>query len=246
MDRRHVTFLAVVVAVVGWQAPGVADDDQRLITVNGHAEIRVVPDEVVLTLGFETFDPNLSTAKSENDTRVSGVIGVAEELGIPRERIRTEYLSIEPEYGSDYKRRFLHYLVRRTMAITLRDMDRFETLLSKALEAGANYVHGVDFRTTELRKYRDQARALAIEAAREKAEALAGEVGESVGRVENIQEGSANWWSWYGSSWGPRWRGGPGQNVVQNVGGSSGGQGPTAPGQITVDARVTVTFLLEE
>ena len=60
------------------------------------------------------------------------------------------------------------------MVITLGDVSRFEDLLSDTLLAGANHVHNVEFRTTELRQHRDAARALAIQAAREKAEALTG------------------------------------------------------------------------
>ena len=41
------------------------------------------------------------------------------------------------------------------------------------LDAGANYIHNIDFRTSELRKHADQARALALEAAFEKAKDLA-------------------------------------------------------------------------
>ena len=51
------------------------------------------------------------------------------------------------------------------------------------------------------------------------------------------------WWSWYGSWWGAGWGGGMAQNVVQNV--ESGGplpEGSIAPGQIAVNARVTVSF----
>src|SRR5262245_32977077 len=37
------------------------------ISVNGEAEIRVVPDEVILTLGVETFNKILKAAKNLND-----------------------------------------------------------------------------------------------------------------------------------------------------------------------------------
>jgi uncharacterized protein YggE len=229
-------------AVVAGPAEG-----PRTVTVNGDAEIRVVPDEVVLTVGVQSFNLDLNSAKSENDARVSGVLHAAEKHGIPGEHVQTEYLSIEPQYDQSYERRnFLGYLVRKTVVIRMREIDEFEPLLSSILVAGANYVHGIDFRTTELRKHRDRARALAIEAAREKAVALAAQLGEKVGRARSIQEGHSGWWSWYGAAWGSRWQG-MAQNVVQ-MAPSSGGQaeGPTSPGQIAVHARVTVTFELIE
>jgi uncharacterized protein YggE len=131
--------------------------------------------------------------------------------------------------------------------VTLKEIGKFESLLTAALEAGANNVHGVQFRTTELRRYRDQARSLAIKAAQEKAVALAAELGQKVGRPLKIEEQQSNWWAWYGGWWGGGWSGAMTQNVVQNVsgGGQSSEDTTIAPGQITVNARVAVTFELE-
>ncbi len=160
--------------------------------------------------------------------------------------MQTDFLSIEPRYDNGYTHRdFIGYFVRKTISFTLRDVSRFEGLLSSALAAGANYVHGIEFRTTELRTHRDQARALAINAAREKALSLAKELGQKVGQPHSIREDQTWWWSGYNTWWGSRWGGGMAQNVVQNAGGGSGPDGSIAPGQITISARVTVSFELE-
>jgi uncharacterized protein YggE len=222
-------------------------NDERRITVRGSAEIRVVPDEVVLTVGVESFHLELEDSKAENDRLTTAVIEAAKSNGIPSEHIRTDYLSIEPRFDDRYDKNqeLLGYVVRRTVALTLREVSRFENLMSAVLEAGANYVHGVDFRTTELRKHRDEARARAIEAAREKAEDLADQLGQSIGKPLSIDEGYAGWFSSYGSWWGSRWSGGAVQNVIQSAPSSSPEtEGPTAPGQISVSATISVTFEL--
>jgi uncharacterized protein YggE len=105
-------------------------------------------------------------------------------------------------------------------------------------------VQGVEFRTTELRQYRDQARDLAIKAAQEKATALTGAISRKVVRPQSIQEEYIGWSSWYGSRWG----GSMSQNVIQNTSSSSapfGDETTFAPGQISVRARVSVTFATE-
>jgi uncharacterized protein YggE len=143
------------------------------------------------------------------------------------------------------KRDFIGYFVRRTIVVTLRDLSIFEDLLAEALGSGVNYVLGIEFQTTELRKYRDEARALAIQAAREKADALAGELGQTLGEPTAINEIQSGWWSSYSSWWGPSWGGGMAQNVIQEVGGSAPpSDGSLAPGQINVNARVSVAFEL--
>ncbi len=218
-----------------------------LISVSGRAEVRVTPDEVLLTVGVETFDLDLATAKADNDVRIQAILAVASEHGIDRRHLQTDYLNVEPRYEYEWERRnFLGYAVRKTLVVTLRDIDKFESVLSGVLEAGANHVHGIDFRTTELRRYRDQARSQALQAAKEKAAAMAAELGLEVGEPRSIQEGYVGWWSSYGSWWGSRPRGSMTQNVIQNVAEQPGeAEGPTAPGQLAVTAEVRVSFILK-
>lgn len=222
--------------------------DKPYITVSGNAEVRVVPDEVVLTLGVETWSENLASAKEQNDARVKKIIAAAKERGIESKNIQTDYIDISPRYEYEYeKRRFIGYFVRKTVVITLRDITRFEDLLTDVL-GSANYVHGIEFRTTELRKYKDQARSLAIKAAKEKAEAMSQELGQKVGKPHRINEDQVYWWSGYRSWWGSSWGGGmQAQNVVQESRGGApdSDESAIAPGQIAVNARVTVEFELE-
>jgi uncharacterized protein YggE len=218
------------------------------ITVTGDAQVKVRPDRVVLTLGVETRDPKLETAKSTHDKLTSAVIASAKAAGVPEEKIATDYVEIEPRFDVNGKpAELLEYVVRRTVVVTLEDIDRFEAILAGALEAGANYVLDVNFQTTELRKHRDKARSLAIVAAREKAEALAGALEQRIGRPTQINEQASNWWDYYGSGWGRRWDGYMAQNVVS--GGMAGGDfdvGAFSPGEIAVSARVSVTFELQD
>ena len=236
-----VGILSVMVALIS--APVQAEED-RVINVTGDAEVRVVPDEVVITLGVETDDMEIDVAKAKNDERVQRVLALTEDYEIKPQHVQTEYIDIEPRY--DYDEVFLGYFVRKTILVTLKDISTFEDFLTDSLKAGVNYVHGIEFRTTELRKYRDQARDLAIQAAREKAEALAGALDQSVGLPRTITENRNWWWSSYGSWWGSRRGGSMAQNVIQNVGEpAAASDGAFAPGQVVVQASITVSFELE-
>ena len=217
----------------------------RLITTAGDAELRVAPDEVILNLGVETFDPDIQTAKRRNDAIVEQVFAVAERHAIEPAHIQTDFINIEPRYDNYDATEILGYFVRKSIVITLRQMDAFEDVLTEAIEAGVSHVHGVEFRTTQLRQHRDEARTLAIQAAKEKAEALAAALGQTIGEPQMIREDQSGWWSSYGSGWGWRWGGGLSQNVVQDVGGGAPlGDSAVAPGQIAINARVTVSFAL--
>jgi len=234
----------VVFALAGWAAGDTLQPaaDPGTVTVNGEAEIRIVPDEVVLRLGVETSDKVLNTAKQQNDQIVKRVFALAEQHAIPSEHIQTDYIHIEPRYDNYTQKAFAGYFVHNTVVITLRDLSQFEALLSDALEAGVNYVHSIQFRTTDLREYRDEARVLAIQAAREKAEAMAGTLGQKLGDPLAVREEANDWWSGYGGGWWGRW-GTMTQNVIQEVGGTDAGfDGSLAPGQISIKARVNISF----
>ena len=136
-----------------------------------------------------------------------------------------------------------HYIVEESIAVTLKDVSKFEPLLSAVLEAGANHIHQVEFMTTELRKYWDQARALAAKAAIEKANDLVAGAGlKIVGKPISVSSDSYGGGSWYG-----RLNRG-GVNAAQNVyqtgdGGST--EGTVALGEISVTASVSMNFRME-
>jgi uncharacterized protein YggE len=240
--------LVLILVLSAWTGQGqTTSSTPRRITVSGEAEVRVVPDEVILSLGVETWDKDMEKAKRQNDEIIAAVLALAADYGIPPEHVQTDYVGIEPRYRNGYYEPsdFIGFFVHKTVVITLRDLSQFEGLLADALEAGVNYVHGIEFRTTELRQHRDEARALAIRAAKEKAEALAGELDQKIGDPLDIQEVQNGWWSGYNAWWGSRWGNGMSQNVIQEVGGVSVlADSSVAPGQINVNARVSVTFEL--
>jgi uncharacterized protein YggE len=216
-----------------------------MITTTGEAEIRVIPDEVILSLGVETTNKLIEQSKSQNDERVKRVMATAAKLGVEAKHLQTDFMSVEPWYRRGYEYpESLEYRVRKTIAITLKDTSKFERLLSEVLEAGATHVHGVQFRTTALRKHRDAARAQAIKAAREKAIALASDLGQKIGKAYRISEHGSGWYSPYGwwSGYGGR---GMTQNVIQNSGETGRVDDTVALGQISVTANVSVTFILE-
>jgi len=240
----RITAAALIFLGFGFSAYAQETNRPRLITVTGDAEVKVVPDEVVITLGVQTDDKDINIAKFKNDECMKNVFATAKELGIESKYIQTSHINVEPRY-KDYQRELLGYYVRKTVLITLKDTAKLEDLLTKMLAQGVNHIYGVRFKTTELRKYRDQARAMAIRAAQEKAVALAKELGQKVGRPYSINEHSSSWQYWgddyfYGYN-----RQAQGVNLVTSGDSSSGSEGTIALGQISVFATVTVSFELE-
>ena len=212
MSQRLLSFLMLVLLVFTagctaasaapqGEAVAQASAEARTISVTGNAEVLVVPDEVLLTLGVETWDPDLTKAKAQNDQIIKEVLQIADSFAIDPKYVQTDYVHIEPSYENYERHRITGYYVRKTVDIRLKDISKFEDLLSQTLEAGVNYVQRVEFRTSELRKHRDQARALAIEAAQEKATAMAENLDQQIGQPLAVTENWSQWWYPYNAWW---------------------------------------------
>jgi uncharacterized protein YggE len=252
MNRSWILAGVALLAVCGtaWGQPGYTYDDRPKISVGGEAVVKVTPDKIVISLGIETSDPDILVAKQKNNAILSRTTAAIKRLGVPGKSIQTDHLSIEPRWKNEYRNEdFIGYFVRNTLVVTLTDATKVEELVTRVLQAGVNYIHGIDFETTQLKKYREQARDLALQAAKEKAVRMAAALGQSVGDPVQISESySGSPWSYYSSwsGWGYGRGQGMSQNVVQDARGASGEVSDTiALGQISVRAGVAVTFELK-
>ncbi len=238
--------MKIVLAMVLLSLPCSGFAEPRLITVTGESTIQVIPDEVVLTLGVETRDKNLGTAKKENDSRVQKIISIARKYRIEEKHIQTEQMHIAPQYHHiDGSLAFRDFRVEKSIVIILKKVSEFENLLTDILEAGANYVNNIQFRTGRLKIYQDKARSMAVTVAREKAQTLAGQLGQKIGLPYLIREEPSEWYSWYNVA-SPR----AGRSMLYNtmqtdVSSAPESENTIALGQIQVSARMTVTFELE-
>lgn len=241
--RRPLLRVFVAAVVVGLAAStSVAQNGAapRLITVSGEAEIRVVPDEVFFDVSVETTQRDLKAAKAQADERLKRLVELTRRYGVDAKDVQTDYISVEPRYRTAAgARQFVGFAVRKDLAFTLRDVSKAEAMLSEVLESGVTRINDIDFRTSELRKHRDAARAQAIRAAREKAVALTREIGQGIGKAYSIEEVAPAATSSSSNSF-----------VMSNITTSAEGEaaatsGTLAAGQIKVSARVVVRFELE-
>jgi uncharacterized protein YggE len=222
------------------------EDPNRSISVTGEALQYVVPDEAVVRLGIETFDPSLDAAISASDARGSRLVRTVRQLGVEEKGIQADHAEVEIVYPKEgVAAGIAGYRVRRAYAITLKDLKRLDELVAAALKNGANHLEGYELQTTDLRRHRDEARRRAIIAAREKAQALARELGCDIGPPKTIGEGYYGWFGTHGS-W-STWGGWRSQNqMTQNVTVAASDSGEpnalTPLGQIGVRAQVSVTF----
>jgi uncharacterized protein YggE len=229
-------------------------DPSRTVQVSGTALINVIPDRALIQLGVQSNGRSAADVQAANSATIERVVKSIKAFGVEAKYISTDWYFIEPLYDDYESLHIKGYRINNTVAITLRDVSKTNDVISAALQAGANQVTNLELYTSELRKYRDQARELAIKAAVEKAQSLASAAGAQTGCMLNISE---NTWSYYNGWWGGGYGGGRTQNVwTQNVsqnaapaaGGDAGAlseAGLVNLGQIAVKAEVNASFSLK-
>jgi uncharacterized protein YggE len=219
-------------------------DSSRTVHVSGSATVKVIPDLVTIQLGVTSNATTPQGVYDQNTAAMKKVTAAIRALDVADKDISTDYYIIQPVYQDYNDLEIKGYRINNTIIVNLKEVSKVSQVLAAALSAGANQVVDVQFKTSQLRQYRDQARELAMKAAQEKARDLAGTAGAQVGCVINIDENS---WSYYGSPWSSRYQ--PQlQNVVQNAAGSTqppSDDGPISLGQIAVQAEAQVRFGLK-
>lgn len=215
------------------------------INVSGSAEVKVAPDEIWLDVSVETRSERLDPARIENDQKIAQALKFLKTSGIKEKDVQTDFISVQPDYDHDRSRIVpVAYVVRKSMKIRLTEITNFQAVLTGLLTNGINRVNDVDFRTTQLRKYRDQARSMAVRAAKEKAEALVSELGVKLGKPHNIGAVD-NMWSYRGYGNRMNLYNNISQNISSEATPSADYEGAFAVGQISVSANVNVSFLIE-
>jgi uncharacterized protein YggE len=244
-----------VLAIFLWAAGSVCHAQINLgansntISISGDAEVKVVPDRANVYLGAETRNKEIAAASAQNDAAVRQVMAAIRGVGVDPTDIQTDFYHVEIVYSGNAGTIIDYYKVTKEIQVTLKNVEHFEELLNTVLRAGANHIYGIDFSTSELRKFRDQARALAAKAAIEKANDLASAAGlKVVGKPTSVSSYSYGGGSWYGRCCGYGY--GYGSNMVQNVvqnanSGGEGSQGTVSLGKISVTATVTMTFQIQ-
>jgi uncharacterized protein YggE len=132
------------------------------------------------------------------------VIEALKGAGIADEDIQTAYFSVTilrdfdaaaavgatPESENADPTQITGFEIVNQLQVTVRDTDMLGNLLDEAVTAGANSINGVTFYVDDQTAAASEARRLAVEDARTKAEELAAAAGLTLGSIISIAEGT--------------------------------------------------------
>ncbi|MFL6467441.1 MAG: SIMPL domain-containing protein [Pyrinomonadaceae bacterium] len=237
-------FLSLSIsAVIGVSAQSIDVTRAPTVQVTGTAEIFVVPDEATFYLKVARSDKNLVTAKNQNDENIGKILALTKRFNIDSKDVKTDFITVTEKFDrkrldprdEEYSNVFVGYTVSKTVIVKLKDLKKFEEFFGDVVKIGVTQISNVSFQSSELRKYKDQARLMAIRAAREKAVAIAGAINQEVGKAVTIEEKDIDGFrSPYANS----------SSNSFSISDDRDGTDTVAIGTISVKAQVEVQFLL--
>ncbi|QHL87818.1 DUF541 domain-containing protein [Nibribacter ruber] len=238
MKKLFPLFSIVLFLLLSMQSQAQTTALPPLVTVTGTGEVKVQPDQLTFMIGVEVREKTLDDARRVADQRTSALIAYLKKSGIDEKQIQTTYLSLQPMYTGEYGQSTPQfYMATRTMSVTLKKLDKFDEVMAGAYKAGANRVDGIQYSSSQLVKYQEEARSKAVQQAKQKANQLAGDLGAKVGRVYNINEGGQGPMPIYGKMASQRM-------MAESMAGDASGT-TLAAGQIIITSSVEVSFVLE-
>lgn len=189
MRKVLASALLIMLAVL----PLAAEDITPTISVSGTAEVSVTPDTAYFTISASSLaDTSEEARKLASGTISSAVEILSAEFGVEKEDIRTEMLTIYPEYRwTDGEQILVGQRASQELRITLRDLTLIGSIYDRL-----STLNGLSFSSVTLDKADksaelEKARTEAVIDARTKADTYASAAGVEVGKVLSISESSS-------------------------------------------------------
>jgi uncharacterized protein YggE len=170
------------------QVVGRADQQERLLTVNGFGKVVAPNDIAITTIGYSNVDKDVTTAYQINKKVRENIVADLKKLGIAAKDLQSDY-SITPEYSyTDKGQELKGYRVTASVTVKIRDLTKISEVFDAGVKYGANQVSGLTFSIDDAENLKAEARLKALADARSKATILAKNLGERLVSVASYTE----------------------------------------------------------
>lgn len=191
---RTTALLAGLAMAATALAPALADQPAPRIVAVGVGEVAIVPDMATVTLSILREAETAREALDAANEAAAAVIAALKEEGIADRDLRTSGLSVQPDYvypepqGRPQAPRIVGYRVTNTITARIRELANVGAVIDRAVTLGVNQGGDIVFGNDDPKPALQQARRLAVEDARARAEVLASAAGAGLGGLVEIVE----------------------------------------------------------
>ena len=164
--------------------------DSCELTVTGTSSIAAEPDKATIMLGISIEDVSVSVAQARVNATMQAILDSLKILGIEQTKMSTSNYSVYPTYDYSQEPAAVRgYQVNNMLTVQVNEFALISQVIDRAVQAGANQVHGLSFDTSKRSELYREALQSAISAAREKALLMAFATGKQLGNLRSVTEG---------------------------------------------------------
>lgn len=189
---RHLVLVSILLFGTMFMAGAQTNPQNQhpYIRVTGQATASVESDMAVLSLGITQQAKTPTAVRSQAAAIADKAVRAIEVLGIEKRSIRTGNFSIYPIYDPKAARQneIIGYKADMTITLTLEDTSLVPLCIEASMAAGANEVRNLDYRKKNEDSLRIEVLVKALEAARQKALAMAYALGRTLGQALTVEE----------------------------------------------------------
>lgn len=161
------------------------------LSVNGFGSVFAKADLAILTVGVTTSNPDIQVAQDINSKNVNLVISSIISLGIPKEDVNADSVSIHRIYDNTTND-FKGYEITTLIRIEVTDLSMLGDIYSLAIENNANSDVNISFTISNIKPYYNKALVSATKDALNKASLLAKSLGIKLRPLpESVYENSS-------------------------------------------------------
>jgi uncharacterized protein YggE len=210
-----------------------AQETKPMVTVTGEGKVKVAPDQVSISVSVESKGTKAAEVKKANDIKIDGVLKFIKKMEIGKEDFQTTRVSLNDQY--DYEKKKHNYVALQSIQILIKDLAKYDELMEGLLDSGVNNIGNIDFQSSKIEMYKSEARKLAIQNAKIKAQDYVGALDQKMGAAFIIVDNSQD-------NYPPRPR--YEMMAMKMADGILGSTDTLAAGEIEITANVSVSFLL--
>lgn len=182
-------LLTLTLGLAGYAAH--AQEAFRSITVNGEGEISVAPDMATVSLAVRAESETAAEAMDAASKATQDILTMLADEDIDSADIRTGSIRLTPRYSSSVLsngNQIIGYQATNSVSVEVRDLAALGSLLTAAVNEGANTLDGVRFGLQDPTEHEDAARRAAVVDARRRAELYADAAGVPLGELVSLNE----------------------------------------------------------
>lgn len=163
--------------------------DRDVVYATGEGIVRATPDRARVTVTAETRARIPRDAQEKNAQVMTAVQARLQELGIPSDAIRTTSIDLQPQYDyPDGRRRLREYAARNSIEVRVDDIARLGEIIDAAVTSGAAEVSSIRFELKQRDRLERNALKQAVADARARAEAMAAAAGRTLDRIVRLDD----------------------------------------------------------